>query len=374
MSLSQTSNEANKDTLIQLLTALVHEFKETVQCKFSQVLEKIEMYHEEQKTLHNTVHKLSTEVDKHTQELTALKEMLNTKSLISTSITNNKDYIQQQSQHTLPNSTTNTDRGIRKNNLIITGLDVGRDDPVIFIQAFLSARFNLRQDCLLAAQKLTSRSQTLQQQNTRWQGTTVAEETAAPPTAVEETAAPPRYLITLKSFWDSEIIYNRRLQVLKNEQIYISEDLSIPEARLFYKARQLKKAHKIHTTWTKWGKIYIKRDIFTEPEELKDHHPLLSSNTSTIPQPSETPTELNKDDNEFISEQGTEKIYTTNEIKTNDKNSEEKHEDDKNQEEDQDLNELIAQAITGAITRAATKKTKKEKTYKKSSQHESKNT
>ena len=118
----------------------------------------------------------------------------------------------------------------------------------------------------------------------------------------------------------------------------------------------------------------IKRDIFTEPEELKDHHPLLSSNTSTIPQPSETPTELNKDDNEFITEQGTEKIYTTNEIKTNDKNSEEKHEDDKNQEEDQDLNELIAEAITGAITRAATKKTKKEKTYKKSSQHESKNT
>ena len=175
---------AGNDMLVQLLTVLISELKESVTSRIDQVLEKIEKHQEENKKLHDTIQTLSTEVDKHT-ELTELR-----------------------SQITLTKSPTH-----------------------------------------FGAPTLP-------------------------------TAAPPRYLITMKSCWEAQLIYSQRLQVLKTEQIYISEDLTPAESRLFYKARQLKKANIIHSTWTKEGQILFRKTYTQDPEELKEGNPLLLTNTN----------------------------------------------------------------------------------------------
>ena len=95
--LSSTSNVTSNDALTKLIALLVHELKETFPNKINQVLEKIDKYHEEHKTLHDTVQRLSNEVEKHTSELTALKEMINTTKCI----TYNSTQSGLQPQHTL---------------------------------------------------------------------------------------------------------------------------------------------------------------------------------------------------------------------------------------------------------------------------------
>ena len=249
--MSAVNKQATSDALLQLLTTLVQELKESVSGRLNQVLEKLEKYQDDHKELQNTVENLKNELHTQKQELTALKQHYQQ---------NNKPLPAAIKQNHTPTTDTHTiDRGIKRNNLIITGIDIGSTDPLIFIQAFISARFSTRSDCILAVQKIGSnaRNQTAAQEQT------------------------PRYLITMKSYWDAQIIYNRRLQVLRNENIYISEDLSIAESKLFFKARQLKKTQLIYTTWTKEGRIYIRRTSSSDPEELKEDHPLLNTTTKT---------------------------------------------------------------------------------------------
>jgi hypothetical protein len=159
-----------------------------------------------------------------------------------------------------------SDRGTRRNNLIITGIELGSEDPKAFLQGFIAARFSTRSDGILAVQKISSPNEP---------STSRGQDAPTLP-----TAAPPRYLITMKSCWEAQLIYSQRLQVLKNEQIYISEDLTPAESRLFYKARQLKKANIIHSTWTKEGQILFRKTYTQDPEELKEDNPLLLTNTN----------------------------------------------------------------------------------------------
>ena len=112
-----------------------------------------------------------------------------------------------------------SDRRIRRNNLIITGIELGSEDPKAFLQGFIAARFSTRSDGILAVQKISSPNEP---------STNRGQDAPTLP-----TAAPPRYLITMKSCWEAQLIYSQRLQVLKNEQIYISEDLTPAESRLF---------------------------------------------------------------------------------------------------------------------------------------------
>ena len=67
---------AGNDMLVQLLTVLISELKESVTSRIDQVLEKIEKHQEENKKLHDTIQTLSTEVDKHTKELTELRSQI----------------------------------------------------------------------------------------------------------------------------------------------------------------------------------------------------------------------------------------------------------------------------------------------------------
>ena len=81
-------------------------------------------------------------------------------------------------------------------------------------------------------------------------------------------------------FWDAQLIYSQRVRQLKDKNIYISEDLTMAESNLFYKARQLKKKKIIHSTWTKEGKIYVRQKAEDEPIESNNDHPLLKETQS----------------------------------------------------------------------------------------------
>ena len=150
---------AGNDMLVQHLTVLISELKESVTSQIDQVLEKIEKHQEENKKLHDTIQTLSTEVDKHTKELTELRSQITlTKSPphLQAPVVNNQPLTSQ-------NNVMPSDRGIRRNNLIITGIELGSEDPKIFLQGFIAARFSTRSDGILAVQKInidTTTSQT----------------------------------------------------------------------------------------------------------------------------------------------------------------------------------------------------------------------
>ena len=98
-------------------------------------------------------------MDKHTKELTELRSQITlTKSPphLQAPVVNNQPLTSQ-------NNVMPSDRGIRRNNLIITGIELGSEDPKIFLQGFIAARFSTRSDGILAVQKInidTTTSQT----------------------------------------------------------------------------------------------------------------------------------------------------------------------------------------------------------------------
>ena len=253
----------NDGQTMKMLKFLLHEFYSGINLKMDQILDKIEKQQEDNKLLQEKVKRLTEEVEKHTKEITEINIKQQTKTY-STAL---KENIKIPTETTETHKVLNTaihDRGIRRNNIIISGLKIGLEDPLIFIQAFLSARFNTRPDCVLAVQKLKSTNDE-------------------------------RYLTTMKSAWEAQIVYSRRLQVLRNDNIYISEDLTAHEARIFFHSRQLKKKGVIHTTWTKEGKVYIRKSVTTEPEEYTEKHPLYTADGTIRPiQDTEQETQTSK--------------------------------------------------------------------------------
>ena len=332
---------ASNDALLQLLTVLVQELKSSLSSRMDQIINKIEKI--EESRLHNEkyIQKLASDLQKQQQELTALK-----------------NYCQQIPKNTPTTSTTTVpvqqsppERGIRRNNLIITGIDIGEQDPNIFISNFLTAHFAIKQDALLAIQKLSTNSDTI---NTKGE----------------------KFLITLKSVWDAQIIYNQRLQKLRNLGIYISEDLTPTQASLFYKARQLKKAKFINTTWTKEGRVFAKRGVGQEPFEITDEHPLLkelSAPLISIQQEGSTSnTQQHGSSDAQIKQQKSSSASTsspsdfTNETakltaqdstgSLSNFNSEDTQQEES---EEEDIKQMMEEAIQGALTRATRRKRKK---------------
>ena len=286
------------------------------------------------------IHKLSTDLQLQQQELTELKRFCHQNNMRAPDTATTMQ--PQVTTSKLPDRNS-PDRGIRRNNLIISGIDVGSEDPKIFISAFLTAHFSIREDSLLAVQRINTR------------GRHSENETAA--------AAPPgRYLLTFKSFWDSNQIYNQRLQKLRNQNIFISEDLSPSESSLFFKARQLRKANIILSTWTKDGKTFVRKDIGDEPIELSSEHPLLLQFAKLNAPKSDyqqSPKTLQ------ITERAQQHIATTSTTPSLQDTSIPQTSPDDIDSDDEELKQLLEGALSGAITRAANKKKhKKNKEHK----------
>jgi hypothetical protein len=242
----------NEAAMLQILTLLVQELKGTLNHRIDQIIEKIENYHQENKTLHDKLQKLTTEVEKHSQEIAELKNQAHTPQVQKAHITSPDP------ARPLPQ------RGIRRNNLIITGLQTDHDDPKQVIENFIQTYFPTATQGILAVQQLSTRGRN-DATNNRGQQQSM------------DTMTPPRFLVTFRSVWDVQIVYNQRLQRLQGKNIFISEDLNPKEARLFYKARQLKKSKIAQTAWTQDGRVYIRREFGQDPIELYEEHPLLNN-------------------------------------------------------------------------------------------------
>lgn len=235
---------AGQDAVLQLLSALVNELKVSLTSRIDTLLEKIQKNEEDNKLMKNLITQTTEQVENNTKEIKEIKLKMEEQCLKNT----------QQTQPINPIQTTqNTtkERGIRRNNLIITGLNITDEDTKTALENFLKIHFPGVKSEILAVQTINSRG-----------------------------TDSPRYLFTLKSCWDAQLIYNQRVMNLKDHKIYISEDLTVNESRLFYKARQLRKDKLIHSTWTKEGKTYIKLAIGKEPRELNEDDPLLNQLTN----------------------------------------------------------------------------------------------
>jgi hypothetical protein len=241
--------------VVQLLTSLLLDFKASISQQIDILLEKIEGYEEKRIHTEQVISKLSLELQKQQNEIAELKihcEQLAKRHISPT--------LQNLPQTSFPftenqNLQSRPERGIRRNNIVITGLEVEGYDPKIVIENFLSTNFLTRNDAVLAVQKLNSSAST-------------------------------RYLVTLKSVWDAQSIYSQRLLKLRNKNIFISEDLNQQEASIFYKARCLKKANLIQSTWTKDGRTYIRENSTQDAIEFNLSHPLLKHPSQSISSPS----------------------------------------------------------------------------------------
>ena len=69
--------------------------------------------------------------------------------------------------------------------------------------------------------------------------------------------APPVHQVTFSSPSVQQRCYLSRTK-LKGTDIYLSEDLPVPEQELFYECRQLKKNNEIAATWTHRKKVFIR--------------------------------------------------------------------------------------------------------------------
>lgn len=249
---------ASNHDVMQLLTVLLHDFKVSVSQQIETLLEKIESYEIKRHHTEEAISKISLDLQKQQQEIAQLKmryqQFPNTavNPILPKSGLNQATHLNITENHSIQFS---SERGIRRNNIILTGLEAEGYDPKIVIENFLSTHFLTRNDAVLAVQKLNSSTST-------------------------------RYLVTLKSVWDAQSIYSQRVQKLRNKNIYISEDLNQKEASLFYKARCLKKGNFIQSTWTKDGRTFIRESDTQDAVELHLSHPLLKhlapSNISTI--------------------------------------------------------------------------------------------
>jgi hypothetical protein len=328
------ANVANSEEFKHFLALLVQEINASMNEKLDQILDKINKQQEQNILLQDKVRKLSEEVERNKKEITEIKNQKKSNSY--SAAVSSQTYLPETTTatKTTTNVTPQNDRGIRRNNLIITGLEIGSEDPFIFIQGFLSARFSIRPDCVLAVQKLKSSN--------------------------EE-----KYLTTMKSAWEAQLIYSRRLQVLKNEKIFISEDLTALEARIFFLARQLKKAGAIHTTWTKDGKVFVRRSFSAEAEEFKEGHPLLSTDPSkseissmsvqnhtvvpSLPSPQSPSSQIKF--SSFLPSISSQLINFTNQERYPHKTDTEEASLDQQNQENEDQGEECLKLFEGAITR-----------------------
>ena len=110
------------------MSVLVKEMKTSVTPRIDLVLEKIESYEENNKKMKDAMSQLSIQVDKHSKELSELR------NLCQQRLEKNPKTIE--SSHSVPVYQSklpqrNLERGIKRNNIIIAGIDIGTQDPKI---------------------------------------------------------------------------------------------------------------------------------------------------------------------------------------------------------------------------------------------------
>lgn len=220
----------------------------------------------------------------------------------------------EQEKKTNPVVQQNKENGIRRHNIVLSGINTGTEDPIKCIQEFLTSEFNIQPAGILAVQKL--------------QG---------------------KYLVTMKSCWDARQIYSQRLQKLRGKNIYIAEDLTVAESCLFYRTRQLKKHNIIHSTWTQDGHIFIRKSMYGEAEEVDENHYLVQNVDSArtqAPPSTEKPHEASKTPTDTPITPSCSTVTASEEI----------------EDDDEPLSQECLKLIEGAITRASRKKKEKTRT------------
>lgn len=338
------------------MSALVQEFKTSVTSRIDLVLKKIETYEENNRNMKDAICKLSTEVDRHSKELAELRNLCQqcmTKTYSQTIGSDTSHTVSSSYQYNPPQR--NQERGIKRNNIIIAGLDIGAQDPKIFFENFLTAHFPaIKHQGILAIQQLPTPKRKNDEDS-------------------NESEAMQKYLVTMKSCWDAQLIYSQRVKQLKNKNIYISEDLTSAESNLFYKARQLKKNKIVHSTWTKDGKTFVRRTIGDDPIELNIEHPLFkepqpdsneiiqqlihqiqaTSRSTLTALPSVTTTQLSTLTPQPLTSAPQPSTSTVQSLIESD----EEHNSTQEQKSEEDLRELLQGALTRATDRRRKKKT-----------------
>ncbi len=70
------------------------------------------------------------------------------------------------------------------------------------------------------------------------------------------------------------LIYKCRRNMPSEANTYINEDLTITRGKLYYDARQLRKAGKIFSVWSQGGRIIIKMTEFSDPRPVESYKEL----------------------------------------------------------------------------------------------------
>ena len=101
--------------------------------------------------------------------------------------------------------------------------------------------------------------------------------------------------------------YDRRSN-LKGTQVFMSEDLSKQDAKLFYLARQLKKNKVIFDTWTRGNRIFVKKyrlhnSVQINSEKELDEMVLQIQNQSIPPTERKSSSEEESDSNDADDEE-----------------------------------------------------------------------
>ena len=65
-----------------------------------------------------------------------------------------------------------------------------------------------------------------------------------------------------------DIMYAKR-RLGKDEKIYINDQLTSLNAMLFKQARDLKRRGHLHSTWTRFGKVFMRKTDQSDAKEIR---------------------------------------------------------------------------------------------------------
>ena len=276
---SLPSNQANMASdMSSLITILVTEIRNTLNTKIDILNEKIEMKAEENRNLKDENCKLKEIIANQEKKITELQNSRQLQSSVATTDTPQTN-----------TDVSNKSRGIKNYNLVITCPDMKGTDPKQTAEDIFEDRFRRKPKILSATILVPSESTRGPHSNTD----AISEQTTEQRNVNKAT----RILVTLHSVWEAKAIYRERVRALKDTGIYIGEDLNKDESFMFYRARQLKKANKIISTWTENGDTYIREKLGSTAKILHPNDPILNEikSSKNTNQAQTTPEKVNPD-------------------------------------------------------------------------------
>ena len=249
-------SQCNNNDLTALLTFLITEIKNSLATKIDLLCTKLDKQQDEIEKLYSENINLREIITSHEKTILKLKEK-SAQSKVN-------DQVSVQPHASQPTS-TEKQRGIKAFNLIFTCQKTADEDPKSHIENILFTKYS-KKPYIQSVNVIDTRELTAQEKERR----------NAQSENSTTTTQYCRILVTFNSIWDARSIYRDRIKMLKNSDIYVSEDLTKNESKLFYMARSLKKRKHINNTWTEEGATYIKLTPESIPKLLLHDDPLLS--------------------------------------------------------------------------------------------------